>query len=208
MKNEHLLHLLDYYNNQFENDLKKLVITKPNDTILSLADFFNIDEKTVFWGDRDWGNIENDLKEISQANQEAFLLCLFSITLIDHTLFKELEGSKSIFYTDFRNVTAYPKFGWLGSSPNFENPKKIVTIPEQLAIENFHQIKQYPQNFATLFERICTNILQPVRFTIFVTNTNHFITNLIKNEHLFLEEEDKGTIFEMLYLTIGSIVQH
>jgi hypothetical protein len=117
-----------YYQTQFTQDLETLAYRHPNPVIMNNLPLFKIDAATKFFGGMEWENFDDDLASI--ANKEAFIYCLFVITIIDLVMFTYFQHN----YEHFRNGTQYPKFGWCGYGPHYENPKKMLLKSEENGI--------------------------------------------------------------------------
>ncbi len=113
----------EYFYQKFPIQLATIKLNRPSEII---RDFMH-DESVVFFGGRDWCNVQADLDLIPVADRSKFVLSLFTIVLIDQTMFTHFRGS----YDKWRTQTNYPKFGWSGLGPHNENPFKILWAPER-----------------------------------------------------------------------------
>jgi hypothetical protein len=133
------LKIKKYLKNQFILDLKTMDFQQPNSIILNNPDSFRIDNNTIYFGGENWSNINKDIKNIEDSNQEFFFLSLFMITVIDLTMFTYYKTS----YETFRRLTRYPKFGWVDSRPQYETPKKLLSIPESRGLIEKKDVFKY-----------------------------------------------------------------
>ena len=196
--------MIAYIQNQFNNDLKQLSIRRPNSTILKYSNDFKVDIETVFWGGgRDWKNVKEDTKNIAEKDLENFLLCLFSITILDIGIFSQFGGINSADYQKFRKTTYYPKFGWSGFGLHYDNPKKILKVPEELMLIEFKSIKDSPLHFSLFFKSLCDKTFEQLSDNL---TTEIFICNLINDEDFKLTENDRGTIYEVVFESILKII--
>ena len=81
------MNLKEYLKKQFPSDLKSLNYSRPNSVIQSDPELFRIDNNTIYFGGMDWKNFKGDIKDIENENLENFFLSLFTITVIDLTMF-------------------------------------------------------------------------------------------------------------------------
>ena len=54
----------DYLKMKFSEDYVKLNFTRPNTTILRNPSLFKIDHNTIYFGGRNWDNIQNDIIQV------------------------------------------------------------------------------------------------------------------------------------------------
>ena len=116
-----------YFNSKFESDLRKLQFSRANP--VEQAHVFN-NVPTLFFGGQDWRNARDDFSGIPEMNRIHFMLCLFLITVADQCIHAHFNAQ----YETWRSKTNYPKFGWTGFGNHFENPLKILGIPEAAGI--------------------------------------------------------------------------
>lgn len=112
-----------YFHGAFRTQLESLNYSEPNRILREARDL----DGTVFFGGQDWKNVEQDLAGVPAADRCQFVLCLFMVVLNDQAL----HASRPDLYQRWREKTAYPKFGWAGFGAHFENPFKLLSIPEQ-----------------------------------------------------------------------------
>ena len=181
-----------YFNTEFSSDVKKLRFQKPNNVILSNPACFGVDEQTVFFGEKDWKYIEHDLSSISPGKKEYFVICLFTIVLIDLTMFTYFKDQYSV----YRKKTNYPKFGWTGFGPHFENPKTIILLPEQLNMVDFLFLKNNVIGYCKWFSAKCEELFGKSDLSI---NTLDFIQRTIDDEDFKPTIYDKESVFGLIY---------
>lgn len=121
--------LLNYSQNQFFNDLNSLQFSKPNNIILELNPYFN--ERTVFFGGREWSNFSQDINHVSDTNKAFFCICLFSMVSADQNMYAHFPNLIDRWSRQFQ----YPKFGWCGFGEHFEKVKYLLQIPEQNGVD-------------------------------------------------------------------------
>lgn len=187
--------LQEYLKNEFPKDLGKLDSRKPGSMMTDNPDSFRIDNNTIYFGGKDWKNIEQDIAYIDPTKREYFFLCLFTITIIDLTMFTYYND----FYIDFRKLTAYPKFGWSGFGPHYENPKKLLNIPEQIGLLNRNKIEMYIEDFIDMFVEMCNSFFANNLPHI---NSNDFLSKIIHDEDFTITDNDKNSLFEMVIIKL------
>ena len=160
--------------------------------ILSNPATFGIDEQTVFFGGKDWGNIEHDLSSISPKIKEYFVICLFTIVLIDLTMFTYFKDQFSV----YRKKTNYPKFGWVGFGPHFENPMKIILVPEHLKIVDFHFLKNNIGGYCKWFLDKCEEDFLKSDLSI---NTFEFIQKILGDKDFKPTIYNQESVFDLIY---------
>lgn len=185
--------LKDYFRKQFPDDLKGLEFSEPNSVLQSNHELFQIDNNTVYFGGSDWRNIKKDIANVDSNNLEYFFLCLFTITVIDLTMYTYYKDK----YDNFRNRTLYPKFGWSGYGPHFENPKKILHVPFLKNIVNYSSSSKHIDEYIDLFIEECDSFF--LNYVPDITN-KEFMYRLLNDKDFQLKNEDKNTIFENIYL--------
>jgi hypothetical protein len=126
-----------YYKEKFPQELEKLTYHHPNSVISKDPESFKIDQETKFFGGMNWENFDDDLGRIKE-NKSEFVFFLFTITMIDVIMFSHFQDQ----YQDYRKQTKYPKFGWVGFGPHYENPKMILLKSEQKNIIQARVIKE------------------------------------------------------------------
>ena len=167
------MNLKDYLNQQFVYDLKELNYKQPNSVIKNNLESFNIDKYTIFFGGPNWKDINNDIKLIDKNNYENFFLSLFTIITIDLTFFTYFKDD----YDYFRNTTRYPKFGWTGFGVHYENPIKILDVPQKLNLIDESKINY--NEYSNLFYESLENYLKSFNNKI---NIQEFIEKLINDK--------------------------
>jgi hypothetical protein len=185
--------LIEYYNEKFSIDLKKLEFEKPNSAILSDPELFKIDSTTVYFGGPNWENMINDTKHIDEENLEYFCILLFTITFIDLGMFSNFNE----YYDVFRKNTNYPKFGWSGFGTHYENPKKLLLIPEEKGLVDYSYLKDNFKEYFDLLRLICDDF--------FINNdencnTTIFLHTILNDKYFKLNDNDKNSIFSLIYM--------
>jgi len=177
--------LKEYLKNKFPNDLAKLKFKKPNSVIQNNPDFFDIDQYTIYFGGMNWENIDQDINNIEKEFYEYFFLCLFTITTIDLTIFSHYRD----YYSIFRNKTRYPKFGWSGFGPHYENPKKLLDIPFQKGLfrKDKIDIDEYVQLFISETNSFLESNLNQIK-------TVDFFNSLLTDKDFQVSENENSTL--------------
>jgi len=127
------MNIENYFDEHFPGQLRKLHFRRPNRIV---SEEIMEEPNVVFFGGMDWKNCEQDLKKIKSKDKEYFILCLFLITLADqciHAYYRE-------HYPKWKRLTGFPKFGWSGFGPHFENPLKLLWVPEEKALVNIDKL--------------------------------------------------------------------
>jgi hypothetical protein len=181
--------LKEYLKNQFPADLARLKFQKPNSVIQNNPDSFNIDQYTIYFGGMNWKNIDQDIKHIDKEFYEHFFLCLFTITIIDLTIFSHFRD----YYSIFRNKTRYPKFGWSGFGPHYENPKKLLDIPFQKSLLRIDKIdiEEYVQLFISETNSFLESNLNQIK-------TVDFFNSLLTDKDFQVGENENNTLTPLI----------
>ena len=157
-----------YVETQFPSDIKTMKFKMPNLTIQEAHQGFRMDKKTIFFGGRKWSNIKEDLSKIDKEHIENFCISLFVIVSIDLNMFTNFKDK----YALFRSKTMYPKFGWCGYGPHYENPKKLLILPEKNKIVNFNKdpllIDEYTDLFISKCNDFFSNIIPEISSKTFI----------------------------------------
>lgn len=185
--------LKTYLRNEFLRDLKKLEFQIPNSVILNNPELFRIDRNTIYFGGPEWRNITNDVQYI--MNKDYFFLCLFTITVIDLTMYTYYQE----YYIDFRKLTMYPKFGWSGFGPHYENPKKLLLIPERKNFLDRDNVAQHIDDYVNLFWDECESFFST---KIPEISTHDFINKILNDEDFQINCKDSNSVFEMVYIKL------
>ena len=177
--------LKEYLKNQFSADLARLKFQKPNFVIQNNPDSFNTDQYTIYFGGMNWENIDQDIKHIDKEFYNHFFLCLFTITIIDLTIFSHFRD----YYSIFRNKTRYPKFGWSGFGPHYENPKKLLDIPFQKSLLRIDKIdiEEYVQLFISETNSFLESNLNQIK-------TVNFFNSLLTDKDFQIGENENNTL--------------
>jgi hypothetical protein len=181
--------LKEYLKNQFPADLARLKFQKPNFVIQNKPDSFNTDQYTIYFGGMNWENIDQDIKHIDKEFYEHFFLCLFTITIIDLTIFSHFRD----YYSIFRNKTRYPKFGWSGFGPHYENPKKLLDIPFQKSLLRIDKIdiEEYVQLFISETNSFLESNLNQIK-------TVNFFNSLLTDKDFQIDENENNTFTPLI----------
>lgn len=186
--------LNEYLQTQFPKDLNTLKYEKPNPAIKSSPDLFRIDNNTIYFGGPEWKNIGRDISNIDTNNLEYFFICLFTITIIDLTIFTYYNDR----YEVFRSKTMYPKFGWSSFGPHYENPKKLLLIPHSHKIVNFNRDPDFIKEYVDLFINECNTFFTSVISGI---STKDFIGKILNDNDMQLSSEESDSI-------LGDIIKY
>ena len=89
----------------------------------------------------------------------------------------------------------YPKFGWSGFGPHYENPKKLLLIPQHANFTNFDYISNHVEEYIDLFIEECDRFF---REFIPEIQTNDFILRFLEDPEMQLQQQEKGTIIELI----------
>ncbi len=179
-----MMKLNEYLKNHFPNDLARLKFQKPNSVIQDTLDSFNIDQHTIYFGGLNWENLDQDIEHIDKECYEHFFFCLFTITIIDLTIFSHFKH----YYDIFRGKTRYPKFGWSGYGPHYENPKKLIDIPFQKGLIRIDEI--YIDEYVQLFISETNSFLESNLNQI---TTVDFFNSLLTDRDFQLNENEENT---------------
>jgi hypothetical protein len=183
------MNLNQYFKNFFPNDLAKLKFQKSNSVIKNNLDAFNVDHYTIYFGGMNWENIEQDINHIEKKFYEHFFLCLFTITIIDLTFFTYYKD----YYPFFRSKTRYPKFGWTGYGPHYEDPKKILDIPFQKGLINLNNINldEYVELFIAETNSFFESNLNQLR-------SDDFFKSLLSDKDFQVSENEGNAITPLI----------
>jgi hypothetical protein len=181
-----------YLHNKFPRDLSQLRFEKPNSVILAHTEDFRIDRNTVFFGGSDWRKFNRDINRIHPEDVPYFILCLFTIVIIDQNFFSNFQEH----YPAFRKKTMYPKFGWSGFGTHMEKPKKLLSVPEQKGVLNREWMVQHVDEYVNLFIEECQRFFSAQLPEI---QTQDFLDALVNDRDFVLKENDRGTVFEVVY---------
>jgi len=169
----------NYLKNDFQKDLLKMNLKHLE--CIKICGIGNCDKQfdsnTLFFGDQDWENINNDIKGIDKNNYKYFFICLFIIIVIDMGIYKYCKN----YYKTFREKTMYPKFGNIGFGFSFGNPQKILSIPEKLNFISINVVYDVMENIVELFILECNKYFKENIPTI---STNDFILNILNDRDM------------------------
>jgi hypothetical protein len=113
--------LRNYFETEFWEDVKRIELSRPNETILKNPEDFYLHKQAKFFGGKDWENYTKDISNITKKNE--FVLSMFIISTIDFFIKNNTE-----LYTTIKQKYDPPKLGWCGLGPHFEHPFKIFQI--------------------------------------------------------------------------------
>jgi hypothetical protein len=113
--------LTDYFKFEFDHNIGKIPRVKPNETILQKPSNFYLNSKDTFFGGKDWQNYETDISNIPVETREDFILCLFTVSMVDYYYTNNYNNAFS------EHRFPIPKFGWCGYGPHFEHPLGLLT---------------------------------------------------------------------------------
>lgn len=182
----------NYFKNQFPIDLKTIEFQHPNVTLLNNPNTFKIDNNTIYFGGINWKNFNNDIRHIERNNYDFFFLSLFMISVFDLTMYTHFRTS----YDTFRSLTYYPKFGWSGLGPHYENPKKILSIPENRGFLEKRNVVKFIDNYIDMFIDEFNSFFE--NKTPQITSTD-FLTKLLNDSDFHITNSDEDSIFELIY---------
>jgi hypothetical protein len=187
------MNLNQYLHNQFPADLTNLKFIKPNSVIQNNLDSFNIDQYTIYFGGADWENIELDIQTIDNEHFDHFFLCLFTITIIDLTIFTHFNDC----YNVFRSYTRYPKFGWSGYGPHYENPKKLLDIPIKKGFLNIDRINL--EEYIDLFYDETSLLLKSKLHQV---TPEKFFSALLSDKDFQIGENEENSLYSRIILAL------
>jgi len=136
--------LIDYFRNEFWNDIKKIELFQPSEVILQNPGDFYLHSGVRFFGGSNWENYPNDILNIE--NEHEFILSLFIVSTIDYFIKNNIN-----LYLNIRQKYDPPKLGWCGYGPHFEHPFKILNI---ICREQPHLLTERIVEIRDLFDEI------------------------------------------------------
>jgi hypothetical protein len=140
------MYIQTYFQNQFPGHLRKMNFNRPNEIVLNEM---LQDPNAMFFGGKDWRNIEEDLSSIPESDKPAFVLSLFMIIITDQCIHSHFKDR----YPDWHRKTMFPKFGWTGFGYHMENPMKILWIPEKRELINPDAVIALIPSFISFFKK-------------------------------------------------------
>ncbi len=185
----------EYLKIEFPKDLASIKFNRPNSVIHSNPESFKIDRNTIYFGGPDWINLDNDIVHIKNEHHQYFFLCLFTVVIIDLTMFTHFKEH----YNSFRSKTMYPKFGWTGFGTHYENPKKLLNIPQQKGLIEESKIINNLDEYISLLRNECDFFFENHLSQI---KTDDFLNALLSDKDFRVNESDKNSIFEIIYDTL------
>lgn len=135
-----------YFNQGFQKHLGLLQFRPVNQV---LKDLFH-DSSLVFFGGRDWTHIQQDLAGIPRAERAHFVYGLLTIVLADQCMQAYFKSD----YPQWRQATAYPKFGWCGFGLNNENPYKLLAKAEMSGLVDVQTLNALMPEFVVFMRNI------------------------------------------------------
>lgn len=140
--------LLLYYLNHFESDLRKLLAygSHPSPSQCDLRPELN---GCVFFGGRQWAHYEKEIAHVPEKNRVLFCVSLLSIIAADKNNHAHLASQHETWRSAF---AGYPKFGWIGFGPHFEDVKFLCSIPEEAGV-NFDAFQDDELDEFVLYHR-------------------------------------------------------
>lgn len=192
------MNLNQYLHNQFPTDLTKLKFEKPSSSIQTNLDSFKIDQYTIYFGGADWENIELDIQKIDNENFEHFFLCIFTITIIDLTIFTHFSDC----YNVFRDHTRYPKFGWSGYGTHYENPKKLLDISVKKGFLNLDRINL--EEYIDLFYDETSLFLKSKLHQV---TPEDFFRALLSDKDFQIEDNEENSLYSRIILALREKVE-
>ena len=145
--------------NHYTQHLSKVKFLRPSDIV---RESIMQDETVVFFGGQDWRNVQADLSPIQEEYKSKFVLSLFMIVLTDQALYT--HGREH--YDIWRAHTSYPKFGWSGFGPHFENPFKILWAPERDGLIDVEQTITLMENFVSFLIEETNSFFEKKQLTL------------------------------------------
>jgi len=146
--------LKTYFIENFLDDAERLQYEPVNNLLLSSRGKRLVDEKTYFFGGKDWKNCQSDLLLVEK--KAAFVSCAFAAICTD----LNMQMTYADEYKPWRSGVYIPCFGWQEFRPCFESPEKLLSVPvelgliriedldpEELAQTWFERLKKYFENF-------------------------------------------------------------
>jgi hypothetical protein len=97
------------------------------------------------------------------------------------------------YYSIFRNKTRYPKFGWSGFGPHYENPKKLLDIPFQKGLLKIEKIDldEYIELFISETNSFFESNLNQIR-------TEDFFNSLLTDKDFQVSQDEISTITPLI----------
>lgn len=176
------MHLRDYFENEFWNDIRLIPVLKPNETILNNPSSFFLHPQILFFGGDKWETYSNDILRITEDKRENFINALLVISTIDYFIKNNID-----LYRTIRQIYDPPKLGRSGFGPHFEHPYHIIK-------------KHYNNNIDSLIES--KNEIQDLFYQIInqheKLDSSSFIISIIENKTEIPEEFNKPVYFNFL----------
>ena len=186
-----------YVETQFPSDIKTMKFDMPNLTIQEDPQGYRMDKQTIFFGGKNWSSIKEDLSKIDKANIENFCISLFIIVSIDLNMFTYFKDK----YALFRSNTMYPKFGWCGYGPHYENPKKLLILPERNKIITFNKDPLVIGEYTDLFISKCNDYFSNI---IPEMSTKTFIQKILDDPQMKLHHCERDTFLHSFLSNLNS----
>lgn len=138
--------IVKYFNHGFQRDIGKLNFV---DVPQVLKDILN-DKDLIQFGGKNWSRASDDLDNIEVELRPMFVLCLFALVATDQCMQTYFKPH----YADWREHTAYPKFGWTRFGLYNENPLKLLSVPEQLGLIDSEQTCALMREFVGFYRTL------------------------------------------------------
>ena len=124
--------LSKYARMTFSSDLMKIQTALPN---VVIQQYDPVRRNYQFFGGPKWTEYKDNGQFVVPSNLPYFVICLYSMTLIDQTIHTHF----SLACEKWDTITKYPKFGWCGTGCHHENPKYLILVAEEHGLD-FSQI--------------------------------------------------------------------
>jgi hypothetical protein len=96
------------------------------------------------------------------------------------------------YYSIFRRITLYPKYGNMGFGFSFGKPQKILEIPEKLKLISIDDISGYIDECIEIFIKDCNDFFESNKMNI---STDELINKLLNDKDM--QPDGTSTIFEL-----------
>lgn len=163
--------MINYYNNQFKLDLNELTYV-----IRHQYDGMPI----RFFGNDDWSNCPEDLRNIPKERRPYFVFSLFITITADQGFYSYYNEH----YDKVNRLLQYPKFGWHGLfSPHNISPWLLIEKPIELGMVDQSQLDELIPEAADLFVKEVVDFKQhftefePTDFFDKLLNDQDFVSN-------------------------------
>jgi len=183
------MNIKDYYLQQFRVDFKKVELQKASNICNTDDLFFSREE------------LQRVLKtDITAQNHPYFIFSMFITIASDQIIYTYFPDN----YSEFRNYTRYPKFGYCGLGPHNENPLMIVVdavekkiVPQETVEKLFSEAAElFIAEIKDFFEKYMCSIQPEDFFRKFITD-KHILKVCDDYDYAaaFIQEIKKNRIF-------------